>query len=63
MENAEWRINNIEIYDIYGRKQSSYHLITSSSNHLINIAHLLAGLYFVKITTENGVFVEKVVKN
>ena len=29
----------------------------------INITHLPAGIYFVKITTENGVFVKKVIKN
>ena len=58
--NYELGITNVEVYDIYGKK---YHLITSSSNHLITIFHLPAGLYFVKIITENGVFVEKVVKN
>jgi len=63
VESGELRVENVEIFDIYGKKQSSNHLITSSSNHLINISHLPAGLYFFKITTENGVFVEKVVKD
>ena len=71
INNEQLTINNVEIFDIYGRKLSSHHLITSSSNHLIisssnhqiNIAHFPAGIYFLKITTENGVFVEKVVKN
>ena len=44
--NGELRIENVEIFDVYGRKLN--HLITSSSNHLINISHLPAGVYFLK---------------
>jgi len=70
INNEQLIINNIEVFDIYGRKLLSHHLITSSSNHLItssshhliNISHLPAGLYLVKITTEAGVVVKKVVK-
>ena len=60
INNEQLTINNIEIFDIYGRK---HHLITSSSNHQINIAHLPAGIYFVKITTEVGGVVKKIIKN
>jgi hypothetical protein len=71
IDNGQLTIDNVEIFDVYGRKLSSHHLITSSSNHLIisssihqiNISHLPAGFFFVTATTENGVFVEKVVKN
>ena len=42
----------VEIFDIYGKKQSSNHLIPSSSNHHINISHLSAGIYFLKIGNE-----------
>ena len=62
IRNYELGITNIEIYDIYGRKQSSNHLISKSSNHLINITNFPAGLYFVKITTEAGTITQKVVK-
>jgi hypothetical protein len=63
IKNYELGITNIEIYDIYGRKQSSNHLITSSSNHLINIVSLPTGIYFVKISTEVGDVVRKIIKN
>ena len=63
IENGELRITNIEIYDIYGRKQSSNHLITSSSNYLINITNLSAGVYFLKISTETGMLIQKVIKH
>jgi len=60
--NYELEITGIEILDMAGRKVSSHHLIASSSNHLINISHLSAGIYFVKIFTEAGEVVRKVVK-
>jgi hypothetical protein len=59
--NDELGINNVEIFDIFGRKLN--HLITSSSNHLINISHLPSGVYIVKIGTEAGEVVRKVIKN
>ena len=62
INNEQLTINNVEIYDIYGKQQSSHHLIISSSHHLINISELPAGVYFVKISTEAGEVVKKVVK-
>jgi hypothetical protein len=60
--NYELGITNVEIFDIYGRKHHISYLTSQISNHQINIAHLPAGVYFVKITTEAGVTVKKVVK-
>jgi len=60
--NGQLTIENVEVFDIYGRNVSSHHLIISSSNQLINISHLSAGIYFVKIRTEAGEVVRKVVK-
>ena len=62
INNEQLTINDVEVFDIYGRKQSSHHQILSSSHHLINIAHLPSGIYFVKISTEAGEVVKKVVK-
>ena len=55
-------ISDVEIFDIYGKKLQSHHLIISSSHHLINISHFHAGIYFVRITTEKGIAIKKVVK-
>ena len=52
--NYELRIKDVEIFDIFGKKLSSHHLITSSSNHLINISDLPTGIYFIKIFNENN---------
>ena len=59
INNEQLIINNVEIFDIYGKK---YHPITLSSHHLINISHLQAGVYFVKIITGKGIVTRKVVK-
>ena len=61
--NYELGITNIEIFDIYGRKHHISYLKSQISNHQINISHLSAGIYFVKVYTAQGVFVEKVIKN
>ena len=55
----------IEIFDIYSRCQVS--CVTSplvnASTVTLDISHLSAGLYFLKIGTANRVLVEKVIKN
>jgi hypothetical protein len=58
---GELKIEKIDILDITGKIVSS-HQITTSLNHQINISHLSAGIYFVKINTEAGEIVRKVVK-
>ena len=54
-------IEGVEIYDIVGKKQSTVNCQLSTVNS-IDISHLPAGIYFVRITTEKGVFSKKVVK-
>jgi len=62
IDNGQLTINNVEIYDVLGKKQSFNHLITTSSNHLIDVTLFPSGIYFVKIMTEQGVVVKKVIK-
>ena len=54
---------NVEIYDVYGRKISSNHLIASSSHHTINISSLSSGIYFIKLTNEQGSSMQRFTKN
>ena len=63
VESGKLRVENIEIFDIYGKKMSQVSNLTSHISNQINISHLPAGVYFVKVYTENGMFVEKVIKN
>jgi len=62
IKNYELEINSIEIFDVYGRKLSSHHLIPTSSHHLINISHFPAGIYFVKIKITTGTQTQKIIK-
>lgn len=61
IENGEWRIDNVEIFDIYGRKQKAESK-KIGSEILIDISHLSAGIYFLRIRTEQGDVVRKVLK-
>ena len=45
----------VEIFDVFGRKKSSHHLITSS----VDVSHLSIGIYFIKIENE---FIGKFIK-
>jgi len=58
----ELPIGDIEVFDVYGRKLSYNHIITSSSHQRIDISNLNPGIYFVKVVTEQGEIVKKVVK-
>jgi hypothetical protein len=57
----ELQVTSIEVFDIYGRTVSTHYSILTT-HYSIDISHLPTGLYFVKVFTENGVFVEKVIK-
>jgi len=51
IENGELKINNVEVFDVYGRKIVNCQLLIVNS---INISHLTSGIYFVKISTDSG---------
>jgi hypothetical protein len=52
-------IMSVKVYDMYGRKLP---LHFGEGRGEVNISHLHAGIYFVKIATEQGAVVRKVVK-
>ena len=58
---AEAEIENVVIYDIYGR-----HQVTETPSHQemtsVNVSGLKAGIYFVKINTKNGEIVKRFIK-
>jgi len=63
IDNGQLTIMSVAIYDVYGRKVLTNHLIASSSHHLINVSHLTNGIYFINIDTEQGSVMKKLVKN
>jgi hypothetical protein len=67
--NCELRIESIEVFDIYGRKQRTENStpfmegLQPQDDRVVNISHLAAGVYFVKIETEQGIVYKKVIKS
>jgi len=53
-------INSVDIFDVYGRKCHVSSVMCHENT--IDISHLNSGIYFVKITTEQGTVIKKVVK-
>ena len=52
----------IEIYDVYGKKISSHHLIASSSHHKIDISSLSYGVYFIRLIEDNNSYMQRFIK-
>ena len=61
VDNGQLTINSVELYDVMGKKQFSI-FNSQLSIEKIDISHLQAGIYFVKIKTDLGEEVRKVVK-
>jgi hypothetical protein len=61
----EGMLNEVEVYDIYGNKQTISNLKSQISKPEIeiNISHLSNGIYFLKVQTDKGMILKKVIKN
>jgi len=66
----ELQVTSIEIYDVYGRKvwaKFPSNVLEGwqpkADGVVINISHLTNGIYFIKIDTEQGSVMKKLVKN
>jgi len=69
INNGELTINNVEIFDVFGRKVGGKFpsnvlegWTAKPDGVVIDLTVLHPGVYFVKITTEAGQVVKKVVK-
>jgi len=62
ISDMRYEILEIEIFDVFGRNIVS-NLKSQISNQKIDISHLPTGVYFVKITTDNGVITKKIIKS
>ena len=76
IDNGQLTIKGIEIYDVYGRKalakfpsvignavRNPEHYGQQADGVVINVSHLTNGIYFIKIDTEQGSVMKKLVKN
>ena len=53
----------IEVFDVFGRSVYIAHPPLRGGLEGLDISHLPTGIYFVRITTENGTVTRKVIKN
>ena len=61
IENGELRIENVTIFDIYGRIQKA-ECKKLKEEILVDISSLPVGVYFLRITTEQGEVMRKILK-
>jgi len=61
IENQEIHIQEVKIFDVFGREILSYKPLIFP-NATVDISHLSAGVYFVKIFTETSEIIKKVLK-
>ena len=57
---TEAEVEKVVVYDIYGRQQST---VNGQQSLSIDMSDLNSGVYFVKVVTENGEVVKRIVKN
>ena len=59
---AETEIEEVVIYDIYGRVQNLRNSETQKLRNSIDVSEFNSGVYFVKVVTENGEAVQRFIK-
>ena len=59
---AETEIEEVVIYDIYGRVQNLKNSETQKLRNSIDVTNLNSGVYFVKVVTEKGEAVQRFIK-
>jgi len=68
INNEQLTINNVEVFDIYGKCHLSRvkclepSVACHASRVTLNISHLSSGFYFVKVSTEAGEVINKILK-
>ena len=62
IDNGQWIIEDIGIYDISGRTVETWHTASLQQQTVLDISHLSSGIYFIKVKTEEGKVVKKIIK-
>ena len=60
IENSELRIENVEVYDVYGKLITTVKVEDNSV--VIDLSDNASGVYFTRISTEKGVVTKRIVK-
>jgi len=62
IENGELRIKSVEIFDVMGKLQKSRKAEEQKVDWNLDISNFPAGVYFVRVQTESGEVVKKILK-
>ena len=62
IESGDLKIENIQVFDLAGKLVSSFSVPSQSQATVINISHLTNGIYFLKLKTDKGELIKKVIK-
>jgi M6 family metalloprotease-like protein len=75
VESGEWRVENVEIFDVMGKKQKAESRMQNENLTVLttpcplqrrgityDLTVLPPGIYFIRITTGNGIVTKKVIK-
>ena len=60
MQNAEYEVEAVEVYDVYGKLVNT--VVVNENPIRINISNLADGMYFVRVTTDAGAVTKRFVK-
>jgi hypothetical protein len=58
MDNEQWTIDNVTIYDIMGKTINNYQLSILNSQLKIDVSHLSAGIYFLRVGNRMAKFIK-----
>ena len=61
IESGELRVENVEVFNMMG-KICMVENLRQNMDNVLDVSYLPAGMYFVRITTENGVVTRKILK-
>ena len=60
IENSELRIENVEVYDVYGKLITTVKVEDNSV--VIDLSGNASGVYFTRISTEKGMLTKRIIK-
>ena len=60
MQNAEYEVEAVEVYDVYGKLVNT--VVVNENPIRINISNLADGMYFVRVTTDAGAVTKRFMK-
>jgi hypothetical protein len=63
IQDSRFKIQDVEIFDVVGKCHALRLSRVTNNETTIDISHLLAGVYFVRIETNGGMTTKKVIKN